>query len=128
MHGISSIIYIILVACLLPYAFTVIAKFTGGFQPVDNQNPRDFLANTKGIAARANAVQQNSFESLPLFLTAILMAEYMVVPEYFILRLGCIYYFTCDLWHLLLKQLGNFTLYCLVFIIVMPNILVDRNN
>ncbi|MDP7943998.1 hypothetical protein QWI98_00455, partial [Acinetobacter baumannii] len=30
MHGISSIIYIILVACLLPYAFTVIAKFTGG--------------------------------------------------------------------------------------------------
>ena len=52
MHGISSIIYIILVACLLPYAFTVIAKFTGGFQPVDNQNPRDFLANTKGIAAR----------------------------------------------------------------------------
>ncbi|EEB5978416.1 hypothetical protein GKG53_22735, partial [Salmonella enterica] len=81
MHGISSIIYIILVACLLPYAFTVIAKFTGGFQPVDNQNPRDFLANTKGIAARANAVQQNSFESLPLFLTAILMAEYMVVPE-----------------------------------------------
>jgi Predicted membrane protein len=78
MHGISSIIYIILVACLLPYAFTVIAKFKGGFQPVDNQNPRDFLANTKGIAARANAVQQNSFESLPLFLTAILMAEYMV--------------------------------------------------
>ena len=67
MHGISSIIYIILVACLLPYAFTVIAKFTGGFQPVDNQNPRDFLANTKGIAARANAVQQNSFESLPYF-------------------------------------------------------------
>ena len=91
MHGISSIIYIILVACLLPYAFTVIAKFTGGFQPVDNQNPRDFLANTKGIAARANAVQQNSFESLPLFLTAILMAEYMVVPEYFILRLGWAY-------------------------------------
>ncbi|KAA5634876.1 hypothetical protein F3G63_34420, partial [Pseudomonas aeruginosa] len=91
MHGISSIIYIILVACMLPYAFTVIAKFTGGFQPVDNQNPRDFLANTKGIAARANAVQQNSFESLPLFLTAILMAEYMVVPEYFILRLGWAY-------------------------------------
>lgn len=43
MQGISGIIYIILVACLLPYAFTVIAKFTGGFQPVDNQNPRAFL-------------------------------------------------------------------------------------
>ena len=91
MQGISGIIYIILVACLLPYAFTVIAKFTGGFQPVDNQNPRAFLAKTTGLAARANAVQQNSFESLPLFLTAILMAEYMVVPEYFILRLGWAY-------------------------------------
>ncbi|WP_051127810.1 MAPEG family protein, partial [Acinetobacter junii] len=48
-------------------------------------------AKTTGLAARANAVQQNSFESLPLFIAAILMAEYMVVPEKFIMTLGWAY-------------------------------------
>ena len=72
--------YIILAACLLPYAFTMIAKLSGGFTLRDNQNPREFLAKTSGLAARANAVQQNSFESLPLFLTSVLMAEYLVTP------------------------------------------------
>ena len=63
MSGIDGIIYLILIACLLPYVFTILAKVTGGFKPRDNQNPRDFLAKTTGLAARANAVQQNSFES-----------------------------------------------------------------
>jgi uncharacterized MAPEG superfamily protein len=92
MQGISGIILIIIVACLLPYVFTLIAKSKGGFQAKDNQNPRDFLAKTTGLSARANAVQQNSFESLPLFIAAMLMAEYMVVPEYFILTLGWAYF------------------------------------
>lgn len=72
--------YIILAACLLPYAFTMIAKLSGGFTLRDNQNPREFLAKSTGLAARANAVQQNSLESLPLFLTSVLMAEYLVTP------------------------------------------------
>ncbi|MER8077419.1 MAPEG family protein [Acinetobacter pittii] len=126
MQGISGIIYIILVACLLPYAFTVIAKFTDGFQPVDNQNPRAFLAKTTGLAARANAVQQNSFESLPLFLTAILMAEYMVVPEYFILRLGWAYiilrviYGICYLsnWATLRSIVWFLSILCPIFLLV----------
>lgn len=96
------------------------------FQPVDNQNPRDFLANTKGIAARANAVQQNSFESLPLFLTAILMAEYMVVPEYFILRLGWAYiilrviYGICYLsnWATLRSIVWFLSLLCPIFLLI----------
>lgn len=91
MQGISGIILIILVACLLPYIFTLIAKAKGGFQARDNHNPREFLAKTTGLAARANAAQQNSFESLPLFIAAMLMAEYMVVPEKFILTLGWAY-------------------------------------
>ncbi|WP_447501327.1 MAPEG family protein [Acinetobacter oleivorans] len=126
MQGISGIIYIILVACLLPYTFTVIAKFTGGFQPVDNQNPRAFFAKTTGLAARANAVQQNSFESLPLFLTAILMAEYMVVPEYFILRLGWAYiilrviYGICYLsnWATLRSIVWFLSILCPIFLLV----------
>ena len=91
MQGISSIIVIIIVACLLPYIFTVIAKATSGFQVKDNQNPREFLAKATGLAARANAVQQNSFESLPLFIASILIAEYMVIPEHFIFTLGWAY-------------------------------------
>lgn len=88
MQSISGIIYLILGACLLPYVFTLIAKFIAGFKGKDNQNPREFLAKTSGLAARANAVQQNSFESLPLFIAAILMAEYMVVPQFIIMMLG----------------------------------------
>lgn len=91
MSGIDGIIYLILIACLLPYVFTIIAKASSGFKAADNQNPREFLAKTTGLAARANAVQQNSFESLPLFIAAILMAEYMVVSQHLIMMLGIAY-------------------------------------
>ena len=91
MSGIDGIIYLILIDCLLPYVFTIIAKASGGFKAADNQNPREFLAKTTGLAARANAVQQNSFESLPLFIAAILMAEYMVVSQHLIMMLGIAY-------------------------------------
>jgi len=91
MSGIDGIIYLILIACLLPYVFTIIAKVVGGYRAKDNLNPRDFLGKSKGIAARANAVQQNSFESLPLFIASILVAEYMVVPQSVIILLGTAY-------------------------------------
>ena len=86
MQSISGIIYLILIACLLPYVFTIIAKKAAGFKARDNQNPREFLGKTTGLAARAHAVQQNSFESLPLFIAAILMAEYMVVQQTVIMK------------------------------------------
>ena len=52
----------ILIASLLPLFCSFIAKAQGGFQPSDNRNPRDFLARTQGLSARANAAQQNGFE------------------------------------------------------------------
>jgi len=58
MQSISGIVYLIIIACLLPYVFAVVAKMAGGFKREDNQNPREFLAKTTGLAARANAVQQ----------------------------------------------------------------------
>lgn len=91
MHGIEGVIYLILIACLLPYLFTVIAKIAGGFKGQDNQNPREFMSKTTGLAARANAAQQNSFESLPLFIAAVLMAEYMVVQQQLVILLGSAY-------------------------------------
>ena len=91
MQNISGIVYLILIACLLPYAFTIIAKAAAGFKSKDNQNPRAFLEKSTGLAARANAAQQNSFESLPLFIAAILIAEYMVVPQYLVMTFGMAY-------------------------------------
>lgn len=91
MQSISGIVYLILIACLLPYVFAVIAKKAGGFKAQDNQEPRAFLAKTTGLAARANAVQQNSYETLPLFVAAILLAEYMVVPQIVIMTFGIAY-------------------------------------
>ncbi|HRO79272.1 MAG TPA: MAPEG family protein [Acinetobacter towneri] len=91
MQSISGVVYLIIIACLLPYVFTVVAKMAGGFKSEDNQNPREFLAKTTGLAARANAVQQNSFESLPLFVAAVLMAEYMVIPQVVVMMFGIAY-------------------------------------
>ncbi len=91
MQSISGIVYLILAACLMPYIFAIIAKKAGGFKAKDNQNPREFLAKTTGLAARANAAQQNSFESLPLFIAAVLMAEYMVVPQSVTMTFGIAY-------------------------------------
>ena len=91
MQSISGSVYLIIIACLLPYVFTVVAKMAGGFKREDNQNPREFLAKTTGLAARANAVQQNSFESLPLFIAAVLMAEYMVIPQVVVMMFGIAY-------------------------------------
>ncbi len=91
MHSISGIIYLILAACLLPYVFTFIAKRAAGFKSSDNQNPREVLARSTGVASRAHAVQQNSFESLPLFIAAILMAEYMVIHQQYIMTFGIAY-------------------------------------
>lgn len=88
MHSISGVIYLILAACLLPYVFTLIAKKSAGFSTKDNQNPRAFLEKSSGLASRANAAQQNSFESLPLFIAAILMAEYLVMPQSLIMTFG----------------------------------------
>lgn len=93
MHSISGIIYLILAACLLPYIFTIIAKKTAGFRAKDNQNPREFLAKSTGLASRAHAVQQNSFESLPLFIAAVLMAEYLVIPQSLVMTFGIAYLF-----------------------------------
>lgn len=91
MHSISEVIYLILAACLLPYVFTLIAKKSAGFRAKDNQNPRAFLEKSTGLASRANAAQQNSFESLPLFIASILMAEYMVVPQSLVMTFGIAY-------------------------------------
>ena len=70
----------VLVAALLPLVFTAIAKWgrigkprrDGGY---DNNNPRAWLAQQTDWRARANAAQANSFEGLPFFIGAVVIAH-----------------------------------------------------
>jgi uncharacterized MAPEG superfamily protein len=70
----------ILVAAMLPIACAGIAKWgmfskprrQGGY---DNDNPRAWLALQSGWRARANAAQANSFEALPFFIGAVIIAH-----------------------------------------------------
>lgn len=69
----------VLVASLLPIVCAGIAKWgsfgrrrsEGGF---DNADPRGWLGRQTSWRARANAAQANSFEALPFFIGAVVIA------------------------------------------------------
>ncbi len=65
----------VLVAIFLPYVWTYVAKFTTGFRPRDNHNPREYLARLEGPAKRAHWAEQNTFESVPGFMAAVIIAH-----------------------------------------------------
>ena len=93
MHPLSIAIYAMLAASVLPVLTAGLAKGFGRFKPKDNQNPRVFQQNLTGVAARVNAAQMNSYETLPIFLAAVLAAEYMVVPQPLVNYFACAYVF-----------------------------------
>lgn len=70
----------VLIAALLPIACAWLAKSgtfgksrkDGGF---DNNDPRAWLSRQKDWRARANAAQANSFEALPFFIGAVIIAH-----------------------------------------------------
>ena len=70
----------VFVACGLPYLSAWIAK-AGSFGPRDNQHPRDWAARQSGWRARANSAQANSFEGLPFFIGAVLIAHQLGVAQ-----------------------------------------------
>ena len=77
--------------CMLFAAFTpllpsIIAKWAGFKQKpaqggYDNHEPRAWLAKQTGYQARANAAQLNTYEALPFFFTAVLLAHYLNAPQ-----------------------------------------------
>lgn len=79
--GLGSTIKAMMVACILPFVWAMATKKLGGFKLKDNSQPRDFLSQLSGMAARANAAQANSYESLPMFLAGVLLALYTFVPQ-----------------------------------------------
>jgi len=76
----------VFVAVLLPLLCSVLAK-RGGFGKkrsaggYDNHDPRAWLARQDGTSARANAAQANSFEALPFFIGAVLVAHQLGAPQ-----------------------------------------------
>ncbi len=74
----TTALWCVLVAGLLPYAATLTAK---GGAPFDNRNPRAWLAGQTGWRARAHAAQLNAFEAFPLFAAAVLVAQQLHAPQ-----------------------------------------------
>ena len=70
----------VLVAAILPIVCAGISKYgmfgksrrDGGY---DNHNPRAWLAKQTDWRARANAAQANTFEALPFFFAAVIIAH-----------------------------------------------------
>lgn len=76
----SMAYWCVLVAALLPLVCSMLAKSgrygrspkQGGF---DNHQPRHWLGRQTGWRARAHAAQANSFEGLPFFIGAVIIAH-----------------------------------------------------
>ena len=76
----------VFLAALLPIACAWLAKSQGfgkrrsegGF---DNRDPRGWLAKQDGWQARANAAQHNTFEALPFFIGAVIIAHQLGAPQ-----------------------------------------------
>ena len=70
----------VLLAVLLPLGCAWLAKSSGFGKPrreggFDNHDPRGWLARQTDWQARANAAQANSFEALPFFIGAVIIAH-----------------------------------------------------
>ena len=101
----------VLVAAILPIVCAGIAKsgmFTispnkGGY---DNNNPRAWLARQTDWRARANAAQANTFEALPFFFAAVIIAHQLQARQalvdilafmFVVLRVGYILMYVADM-------------------------------
>jgi uncharacterized MAPEG superfamily protein len=86
----------VLVAVFLPIVCAGIAKWgtigkprsQGGF---DNVDPRAWLAKQTDWRARANAAQANSFEALPFFIGAVIIAHQMGAYQFRLDLLAFVY-------------------------------------
>ena len=89
----------VLVAALLPLACAALAKWgmfkvprkEGGY---DNHLPRAWLARQTDWRARANAAQANSFEVLPFFIGAVVIAFQLQAPQLKLDVLSLLFVFT----------------------------------
>ncbi|MGH8107520.1 MAG: MAPEG family protein [Arenimonas sp.] len=69
----TTALYCILAAGLMPYLWTAVAKFSG--PRYNNWNVRIWQSKLEGAAQRAHAAHLNSFEAFPLFAVAVIVAQ-----------------------------------------------------
>jgi uncharacterized MAPEG superfamily protein len=75
----TTALWCVLVASLLPIICVGIAKVSGG--RYNNRNPREWLSRLQGMPARANAAQQNSWEALAMFSAAVFASQLAHAPQ-----------------------------------------------
>ena len=76
----------VLIAALLPFVCAWLAKHRDFGKPrgqggYDNIEPRAWLARQQGWKARADAAQANTFEALPFFIGAVIIAHQLGAPQ-----------------------------------------------
>ncbi|MCD2513850.1 MAPEG family protein [Comamonas endophytica] len=87
----------VLIAALLPMVCAYIAKGGGGIGRTreqggfDNNDPRGWLLRQTGLPARANAAQANSFEGLPFFIGAVIIAHQLGAAQHWLDLLALAY-------------------------------------
>lgn len=86
----------VLVAAVLPLVCALLAKRAGMDKSsrqggYDNHDPRGWLARQTDWRARANAAQANSFEALPFFIGAVVIAHQLGAPQTLLDLLACLY-------------------------------------
>jgi uncharacterized MAPEG superfamily protein len=86
----------VLLAALLPIVCAGIAKAGTFSKPrreggYDNELPRDWLARQTDWRARANAAQANSFEALPFFIGAVIIAHQLGAAQFRVDVLAFVY-------------------------------------
>ena len=101
----------VLVMAILPIVCAGIAKYgmfsksrrDGGY---DNYNPRAWLAKQTDWRARANAAQANTFEALPFFFAAVIIAHQLQASQtvvdilafmFVLLRVGYVLMYVADM-------------------------------
>lgn len=62
----------------VPFVFTVYAKASKDF---DNARPREYMERLDGARKRAHWAVQNGYETFPLFVAAVLLAERAAVAQ-----------------------------------------------
>jgi uncharacterized MAPEG superfamily protein len=101
----TTALWCVLAAALLPYLATTIAK--AGGERYDNRDPRAWLEKQQGFRFRANYAQLNGFEAFPFFAAAVIVAQMLQAPQERVDALALIFiaarlaYLACYLadWH-----------------------------
>jgi uncharacterized MAPEG superfamily protein len=71
--------WILLAAFFVPYVCAGIAK--AGRRDYDNADPRRWATNLDGYRRRAVAAMENSFEAMPFFAAAVIVAHQLDAPQ-----------------------------------------------